>query len=57
MAFASADYFLPDNIGGISFTIDRVGADDPTGTVPEPSGAALLLMAAWAARRARRSAC
>ena len=49
VAFVSADYYLPDNLGGISLLVT---------TVPEPASALLLLagMAGLLGARARRTA-
>jgi PEP-CTERM motif len=45
VAFVSADYFLPDNLGGISLLVS---------SVPEPASA-LLLLAGLGCVRAVRS--
>lgn len=51
VGFVSADYYLPDNLGGISFVVS---------SVPEPASAALLaagaLLLGWRLRQARGGA-
>lgn len=40
VGFAAPDYYLPDNLGGISLDIERVGSPS---AVPEPADAMLML--------------